>query len=115
MAEKLKQKRLSAKEAKQVVNLYQNGFTHSEIGALFGISASSISRRVRNAGVDTRPCGPRRKISTAMVLEFHAAYRNGYSVKNIAEMHGVCAESVYRALRAGDAQTKSAKLLKMKI
>ena len=96
----------------EMVRRYEAGETCGDIGAVAGLSESSVARWLRQQGIKLRP-GSKRPGSGRLDLpvpEIVARYRAGESLRMIAATTGMDPSSVrYRLRRAGVALRRTGK------
>jgi transcriptional regulator with XRE-family HTH domain len=91
--------------ADQLTGLYAAGLTMTVIAARHGVSAATISARLRAAGVTPRPGAPRLAASgqaaeSAWVQDAATRYRHGATLAEVAAAYAVSTSTVYRKLTA---------------
>jgi uncharacterized protein (DUF433 family) len=91
--------------ATELTSLYATGLTMAAIATRYGVSAATISARLRAAGVTPRRATPRDGTSQsaakpAWAQEVAARYRHGATVAELAAAYAVSTSMVYRTLSA---------------
>lgn len=69
-----KQRHLSKSEIDQIIELYSEGASTYELASQFGCHRSTISRALKNAGVEVSHKASSREALTQRVLEMYANY-----------------------------------------
>lgn len=82
-----KQVRLSDRQIAEVVSLYQQGQTLSQVAEAFGVHKTTISDHLKRRGVSTRVV--QRRLSEADVAKAADLYATGQSLAKVGEQFGV--------------------------
>lgn len=89
-----------------LAQLYAQGMTQKEIGQHFGVSQTTIQKRMVEAGIPRRRPGawrmskPGLYTTPAQRQQIADQYASGDSGQTVADAHGVTISTVYRAARA---------------
>jgi transposase len=87
----------------EAIDLYKNGLSLKEVGKNLGVSESTIRKELLKNSVKMRSRGNRGKnkidIDDLILVEM---YLDGMSLRQIAEIHGVCHQTVSNRLKKFD-------------
>lgn len=94
--------RMTAAETAEAAQLYADGVTIRELADRYGCGHQQVTARLRAAGVEVRPRGPRSSLTLAQVAEAQVLYAAGVTVAALAAGYGCRRETLSAAMvRAG--------------
>src|SRR5829696_7602248 len=88
---------LSSDDLARVVAMYDEGLTMRAIAQQIGVTESTISRRLREAGVTTTPRGPARH--PASTEEIVRLYDSGLPMREVARQVGLTSSGAWTRYR----------------
>jgi uncharacterized protein (DUF433 family) len=91
---------LAGVPAAQLAGLYGSGVTMAAIAARYGVSRTTVSARLRGAGVTPRRVAPRPRATPVPVSEAAARYRQGATLTGLAAAYQVTGRTLRRELVA---------------
>lgn len=101
---KQKQKRLSDSEISQIVERYSEGASTYELAAAFGCHRSTISRALKESGIEVTHEAAKREALTEQVLQMYADYCKPV---DIGKELGINAATVRKILHENGAHIRS--------
>jgi DNA-directed RNA polymerase specialized sigma24 family protein len=87
--------RLGQQKALELVALYLNGFTVSELAAQYGVNITTVRNHLLAAEVELRPF---RKLSRDQIVEACQMHADGMSLAEMARSFGVSTSTIKRML-----------------
>lgn len=98
------QKHLSEAETRTIVEKYKAGVSTYELAQEFGCHRYTISNALKRSGIVVDKHVEGRKYQTGEVIRLYVEEKK--SVKQIAEMFGVCDATIYKCLKRNGIYTK---------
>ena len=100
---KQQQKHLTKAETRTIVEKYKAGVSTYELAQEFGCHRYTISNALKRSGIVVDKHVEGRKYQTEEVIRLYTEEKK--SVKQIAEMFGVCDGTIYKCLKRNSIQT----------
>lgn len=100
---KQQQKHLSEAETRTIVEKYTSGTSTYELAQEFGCHRYTISNALKRSGIVVDKHVEGRKYKTEDVIRLYVEEKK--SVKQIAEMFGVCDGTIYKCLKRNNIST----------
>lgn len=97
-------KEFSEAELQEIVSLYQAGKTTRELGEMFEVSKNTISRLLKEQGVEITRSKTQAKLNAKKVISM---YEDGLTSTQIAKQLGVGAQTILRCLKDHGVKIKS--------
>ena len=101
---KQQQKHLSNEELELIAQKYLAGISTYELAQEFGCHRYTISNNLKRMGIDVSGHVEGRKYKAEEVIRLYTEERK--SVKQIAQMFGVCDGTIYKCLKRNDISTQ---------
>lgn len=101
---KQQQKHLSDEELELIAQKYLAGVSTYDLAQEFGCHRYTISNNLKRMGIDVSGHIEGRKYKTEEVVRLYSEERK--SVKQIAQMFGVCDGTIYKCLKRNNISTK---------
>lgn len=91
------QKEFSESELKEMASLYQSGKTTRELGEMFKVSKTTITKLLRKQGVEVTKSKVQARLNAKEIISM---YKNGYTAEKIAKHFEVCPQTILDCLRS---------------
>lgn len=89
-------KEFSEEEKREMVSLFQSGKSTRNLGEKFGCSKTTITKLLREQGVEVTRCKAQSKLNIETVIKM---YNNNHSSEEIAKHFGVSSNTILDCLR----------------
>lgn len=92
---------MDSEKVEQIIEMYEEGYSASDIGYEIGCSKPTVLRYLRKHGVKIRPVGHNstyRKLTKEDIDDMQIRYYRGESLRSIAVAHKVAASTVKKYL-----------------
>ncbi|WP_167309723.1 helix-turn-helix domain-containing protein [Terrimesophilobacter mesophilus] len=99
-----RQRRLTTAEAERMIERYKDGVMVHELAAEFGCHRTTITERLKSAGVKIRL----RAATTKQVNDMIRLYESGLSMEKVADEVGISARTVFNYLKQRGVATRDA-------
>lgn len=101
---KISPREFSANEVQSMVIQYRDGKSTNKLATEFGCSKNTISKILRQQGINVTKCKARRKIDEKQAIEM---YENMHTSQEIAQIFGVHPQVVIDCLRENGVKIRS--------
>ena len=97
-------KEYSENDLKEMAALYRFGKTTRELGEIFKVSKTTITKLLREQGVEVTRSKVQARLNAEEIISM---YKNGYTAERIAKQFDVCPQAILDCLRNHGVKIKS--------
>ena len=87
----------SEAELQEIISLYQAGKATRELGEMFKVSKTTITKLLRKQGVEVTKSKVQARLNAKEIISM---YKNGYTAEKIAKHFEVCPQTILDCLRS---------------